>query len=205
MKRIVLIIAVMALVSASFAGCANSNTPSAGATPTLTQPKASQPGGVQTAAPQSTAQSTKTPLPPYSFEFEDVDGNVHKLSDYAGKPVYLEIWGTWCSVCMSSLPDLDAFAGEQHDFTVLSVVAPGASGEKNKEDFIKWYNEQEYKNLVVLIDEKWQILDDFGINAYPSIIIFDGSGVPVTGFAGLMPKETMLEVMQEVANGTYKG
>lgn len=204
MKRIVLIIVTLALVSASLVGCANNNTePSAG----VSQTGAPQTGGEQIVAPQSTptAQATTSQLPPYSFSFEDVDGNVHNLSDYSGKPVYLEVWGTWCSVCMSSLPDLDKFAGEQHDFTVLSVVAPGASGEKNKDDFIKWYKEQGYKNLTVLLDDKWQVLNDFGINAYPTSIIFDGSGVPITGFAGLMPKDTILQTMQEVADGTYKG
>jgi thiol-disulfide isomerase/thioredoxin len=188
MKRAFFIILTLTLAAAMLAGCAGGGSgPAASGTP----------------APSSTG--TATPAPPYSFELEDTDGNVHKLSDYAGKPVYLEIWGTWCSVCMSSLPDLDKFAGEQHDFTVLSVVSPGASGEKNREDFIAWYNEQGYENLTVLLDDDWQILNDFGVNAYPSILIFDANGAPVTGFAGLVPEDTINEVMREVTNGTYNG
>jgi thiol-disulfide isomerase/thioredoxin len=190
MKKVLMIITAVMLLIAAFAGCGSNNTaPSASQTPA--QSKEQLPAAWPSATPAQTSagpQSTESAAEAYSFEFEDVDGNVHKLSDYAGRPVYLEIWGTWCSVCMSSLPELDAFAGEKHDFAVLSVVSPGASGEKNKEDFIAWYKEQGYKNLTVLLDEKWQIVNDFGVNAYPSIIIFDSSGVPVTGFAGLMPK-----------------
>ncbi len=154
----------------------------------------------QTAA----ASPSATTMPAYAFEFEDVDGNIRKLSDYIGKPVYLEVWGTWCGVCMSALPDLDMFAGEDHDFTLISVVFPGVAGEMSKDDFIEWFKGQSYKNLTVLLDENAQILSDFGISAFPSGIVFDGSGAPVTGFAGLLPQESIKDIMKQVAEGTYE-
>ncbi len=169
-------------------------------------------GGNTGQPPQPTEQAEQTAeaspsavkTPAYEFSFGDTSGIVHKLSDYKGKPVYLEIWGTWCSVCMSSLPDLDRFAGEDHDFTVLSVVFPDVAGEMSKDDFIEWFNGQNYKNLTVLLDDKAQIIGDFGITAFPSIIVFDSGGVPVTGFAGLMPQESIEEIMKQVAEGTYE-
>lgn len=199
MKRTLLIILSVMLVLA-LAACSDSRPPSS----TASAPPESAAASSQTAAPHNT-ESTQTQSPAYSFEFEDVNGKLHRLSDYAGKPVFLEIWGTWCGVCVSSLPDLDKFAGEPHDFAVLSVVSPGASGELSKEDFIEWYNQQELENLTVLIDEDWQIISDFGVNAYPSQIIFDANGAVVTGFAGLFPKDFIVEIMDEVAKGTYGG
>ncbi|MGE5494944.1 MAG: redoxin domain-containing protein [Burkholderiales bacterium] len=198
MKRSLLIIFSAILVLA-LAACSNTQPPV-----TASAPSQSEAAKSQTAAPQST-ESEQTQAPAYSFEFEDVNGKLHKLSDYAGKPVFLEIWGTWCGVCVSSLPDLDEFAGEPHDFAVLSVVSPGASGELSKEDFIEWYKEQGLENLTVLIDEDWQIISDFGVTAYPSQIIFDANGAVVTGFAGLLPKDFIVEIMDEVAKGTYGG
>ena len=184
MKRTLLIIISAVLVLALAACSDGSPQPSAGG-PASAPPQSAASAGSQTAAPQTT-QSAQTQEPAYSFEFEDVDGNVHSLSDYSGKPVFL-----------------DKFAGESHDFAVLSVVSPGASGEMGKEDFIEWYRQQGYNNLTVLIDEDWQIINDFGVNAYPSQIIFDANGAVVTGFAGLLPKETVVEIMDEVAKGTY--
>lgn len=193
MKRVFTFILIMVFAVQLLAGCNNAPTNQ------TASPKSSQ-----TAQETAAASPQKTEALVYSFAFEDVDGNVHKLSDYKGKPVYLEIWGTWCSVCMKSLPDLDKFAGEQNDFTVLSVVTPGVAGEKSKEDFIAWYKDAGYKNLIVLIDENAQIVTDFGISAYPSGIVFDGSGAVVTGFAGLMPEESIKEIMKQVAEGTYE-
>jgi thiol-disulfide isomerase/thioredoxin len=183
MKKIFLLV-LSATLALTIAGCGNG------------------PEGQTSDSSQSPAVSA-TEAQAYEFELEDVNGKMHKLSDYKGKPVYLEVWGTWCSVCMHSLPNLDAFAGEQHDFTVLSVAAPGAAGELDKEDFVKWFKGSQYKNLVVLLDENQQILGDFGISAFPSELIFDSEGVYIDGFAGLLMEEKIEEIMGQVARGTY--
>ncbi|MGI5849942.1 MAG: TlpA family protein disulfide reductase [Christensenellales bacterium] len=140
----------------------------------------------------------------YAFEFKDIDGNTHKLSDYGGRPVYLEVWASWCGVCTSSLPELDALTVKAQDFAVLSVVMPSARGEKDKEDFISWYKSLGYKNLVVLFDEQSQIVNDFGISAYPTQIMFDSKGNVVTGIVGLLSTDNIIETMQSIAAGTYK-
>lgn len=186
MKKIVLIFLAAALVFAVGCSSGDGSAPSAAASPASASPGADK-------------------AMPYEFEFEDVNGNIHKLSDYKGKPVYLEVWGTWCGVCMSALPDLDKFAGEDHDFVVLSVVTPGVAGEKNKDDFIKWFKGEDYKNLTVLLDENAQIVSDFGINAFPTALFFDADGNVVKGYAGLVPEEAVTKIMKEIAAGTFTG
>ena len=126
---------------------------------------------------------------PYDFEFEDLDGNVHRLSDYAGTPVYLRVWGSWCSVCVSTLDDLNEHAGSAEDYVVLTVVTPGIAGEMSKEDFIEWFAQYDYDNIIVLIDDKAQIVDDFQIQAYPSQVFFDENGYYITHVMGAIGKD----------------
>lgn len=38
--------------------------------------------------------------------FNDLNGNVHKLSEYSGKDILLLFWGTWCPPCISEIPGL---------------------------------------------------------------------------------------------------
>ncbi len=191
MKRAVLLLLLIIIVS--LAACANTNDP----------PKTTpQPNTEETPA---IPDAEETPDFSYEFEFEDINGNVHKLSDYKGMPVYLEVWGSWCGVCVSSLPDMNEFAGEEHDFAVLTVVTPGVAGEKSKEDFIEWYKGLGYDNLIVMLDEKRQIITDFGVSAYPSQLMFDADGNFVDGFVGLIPKQTIIDIMKGVADGTYSG
>ena len=38
------------------------------------------------------------------FSFTDFDGKKHKISEYRGKYVLLDIWGFWCPPCRKELP-----------------------------------------------------------------------------------------------------
>lgn len=42
------------------------------------------------------------------FATEDVFGNPVRLSDFAGQPVWLMFWGSWCPPCRAEFPDIEA-------------------------------------------------------------------------------------------------
>lgn len=195
-KGLVIIFALIFIVGALTACTDNKNTEPSEPTQTVSENTQGEEAGSEE---ETDAQSLR-----YAFEFTDVDGNIHKLSDYEGKPVYLEVWASWCSVCISSLDELDALAAKSEDFVVLSVVTPSVSGEKNKEAFIEWYKKLGYKNLVVMLDEQAQIVNDFGITAYPTQIMFDADGNYKIGFPGLIDEAMIVDIMQSIADGTYE-
>ncbi|MBO4414459.1 MAG: redoxin domain-containing protein, partial [Lachnospiraceae bacterium] len=54
---------------------------------------------------------------PVSFSAEDFyvydeKGNTVNLSDYAGKPIIVNIWATWCGPCVKELPHFEKFYKE---------------------------------------------------------------------------------------------
>lgn len=144
-------------------------------------------------------QTDKSANTGYEFELPDVNGNVHKLSEYRGKPVFLEVWASWCSVCLSGLPDIDAMAAGEQDFYILSVLTPSYAGEKAKDDLIAWYKAQGYENLIVLIDEDRQFINDFGVKAFPTNVFFDAQGSFAGGRVGMLSKEQISEEMAKLS------
>ena len=59
------------------------------------------------------------------FEFKDTEGNVHRLSDYKGKPMYIDVWATWCNPCKALAPAFQELAieykGKNIKFISISI------------------------------------------------------------------------------------
>lgn len=43
-------------------------------------------------------------LPETDFTFRTLDGQPKRLSDFRGKAVFLDLWGTWCVQCVAEMP-----------------------------------------------------------------------------------------------------
>jgi thiol-disulfide isomerase/thioredoxin len=70
-------------------------------------------------------QSCTLPVPAPDFTAKDVTGKDVKLSDYRGKVVLLNFWASWCGVCKTEKPGLNAMAGEMasDDFVVVTLAS----------------------------------------------------------------------------------
>lgn len=70
-------------------------------------------------------QPCTLPLPAPDFTATDHNGNPVKLSDLRGKVVLLNFWGSWCGVCKTEKPALEAMAREManDDFVVVGLAS----------------------------------------------------------------------------------
>jgi peroxiredoxin len=57
------------------------------------------------------------------FAFTDLDGKAHKFSEFRGKYMLMDFWGTWCPACRKELPDLEkAFRQfRARNFAILGI------------------------------------------------------------------------------------
>lgn len=57
------------------------------------------------------------------FTLMDIEGNVHTLSDYRGKNVFVVVWTSWCPTCKLEIPHLKELRGafEEKDLAILSI------------------------------------------------------------------------------------
>lgn len=132
------------------------------------------------------------------FNLPDIDGNMYKLSDQKGKKVYIKYWASWCPICLAGLSEIDELSKTSEDYEIVTVISPGHNGEKNKEDFIKWFKSLNYKNIKVLVDESGKFIEDYGIRSTPTNVIVGSDGVLVKVAPGQLNKETLDQIYKEV-------
>ncbi len=114
----------------------------------------------------------------YNFSLYDLNGQVQKLSDFTGRKVYIKFWATWCSICLSGMfefVEFDQANKDNEDLVILTIIAPGFSGEMNEEKFKSWFESQNL-NFNVLLDEGGNVMREYGIRGFPTSVFIDRNG-----------------------------
>lgn len=132
------------------------------------------------------------------FSLKDAAGNAYTLSEQGGKKVYVKFWASWCSICLAGLEELNTLAGEDNDFEIVTVVAPGKNGEKSKEEFSKWFETLGYSNIKVLFDETGETIDNYRVRAYPTSAMVGTDGVLVSLAPGHLPSDQIKKAFEQV-------
>lgn len=67
-----------------------------------------------------------------NFSLEDLQGKTHRLEDYRGKWVLVNIWATWCQPCLSEIPELSSLhdAHKDNDLVVIGIAIDSGSSSK---------------------------------------------------------------------------
>ena len=168
-KLLTSIVSVFILISLT--ACSGANA--AMASTAVTQAMESQEAGMMD---DTGMMNQGNPAP--DFEMMDLDGNTVKLSDFKGEKVYLKYWASWCPICLGGLEDINTLSAEENGFKVLTIVAPGQKGEKNMEDFKKWFSGVENtEHITVLFDTDGAYGTQTGVRGYPTSEYIGSDGV----------------------------
>jgi thiol-disulfide isomerase/thioredoxin len=99
---------------------------------------------------------------------ELLDGKPVALAAFAGRPVLVHFWATWCPICRAEQGSIDALA---RDVPVITVAMQSGS----REEVIQFLR-KEALNFPVLNDPDGMIAAQWGVRAVPASFIVDGAG-----------------------------
>lgn len=115
-----------------------------------------------------------TPAP--AFTLPDLAGNRVSLSDFAGKWVVIDFWGSWCRWCVKGFPELKELAARYGD--ELAIVGVDcrdsderwrAAVEKYGLTWVNLYND--------CSGESNPLLEAYAVQGFPTKVIVDPRGI----------------------------
>ena len=131
--------------------------------------------------PQAQAIGRKAP----DFQLEDINGNLRKLSQFAGKYVVLDFWGSWCGVCIAGFPKMK----EYYEKYTEKMVMLGIDCKDTKD---RW------KSAVKRLNIPWvqlyngtippnDLMKEYAVSSFPTKIIISPEGTIEKVFIGEDP------------------
>ena len=107
----------------------------------------------------------------------DLEGNPVELGKLIGtKPVLLEFWASWCSICKALLPQLNAVHNTYGDRVAIVGINVTVNDSKAR---VRRYLEEHHPPFQVLYDEKGTGARAFDVPATSFIVVLDRSGTVV--------------------------
>jgi thiol-disulfide isomerase/thioredoxin len=136
-----------------------------------------------------------------ALELADLDGAMHRLSEYRGKTVLVNFWATWCEPCRAEMPSIERLrkSMEGKPFAVLAVNV-GESGRVARD-----YVEKLPVSFTVLLDRDGRTTRGWGARVLPASFLIGPNGAIRYSYLGeldwsgaevrsrieaLMPKES---------------
>lgn len=109
------------------------------------------------------------------FTLEDKEGKEVSLSDFRGKWVVLDFWGSWCRWCIAGIPEMKKAYDEYHS-KGLEIIGIDCGDPKDV-----WISAVEKYELpwvnVYNPDDNKSLLAEYYVKAFPTKILVDPQGV----------------------------
>jgi thiol-disulfide isomerase/thioredoxin len=123
-----------------------------------------------------------------NLAFQDDTGRPMTLADFAGKPLLVNFWATWCVPCREEMPALNALAA-RYDTDTFAVVPInldfGAEGIVKAQNFL---DEENLPNLPPLADSSFAAFNELKAKAVaiglPATLLLDEEGCELAVLQG---------------------
>jgi len=123
------------------------------------------------------ACGSSSETPTASGDVEVIAPADFSVADYAGKPLVVNFFGSWCGPCNAEAPDLATFATDNPDAQIVGIAVDDS--ESDAAGFM-----DEYGLTFPLVVDDQSLAGEYGITGVPTTIFFDAQGQEVDRLVG---------------------
>ena len=96
-------------------------------------------------------------------------------ADYAGRPLFLNFWATWCQPCVRELPAFEEFVAE-HSADPEGPALLAINLGEGAAEISGFLDSIGVRNLPVALDINEVVKLDYGVQNLPTTFVIDGAG-----------------------------
>lgn len=126
----------------------------------------------------------------------DAEGNEVSLSSFAGKPIVLNIWGSWCPPCVAEMPDFNEMYKKYPDvqFVMLNATITEQGGMATAKKHV----EDNGYEFPVFYDLYGEAIYSYGVSAFPTTVLITRSGYVVYNESGMLSAAQLEGVIKQL-------
>jgi len=157
---------------------------------------ASSPAGDTAVAVNGLEPAPIAGRPAPDFTLKTLGGQKVSLSDFAGRPVIINFWATWCGPCRIEMPHLQsAFVNNQAD----GVVVLGVNlTQRDSVGEIPAFLEEFGLTFPIVLDEKGEVANTYKVFGQPASIFVGKDGTIQQVFYGPVNEEFINDRIEEL-------
>lgn len=106
--------------------------------------------------------------------FVDADGKEHRLSEFRGRGMVVNLWATWCAPCVAEMPSLAALSKALAPADI--AVLPLSSDRGGAPVVEAWFRSHGISSLPVLLDPKGTLARSWKARGIPTTVLVDKDG-----------------------------
>ncbi|PAK45588.1 thiol-disulfide oxidoreductase ResA [Peribacillus simplex] len=129
-----------------------------------------------------------------NFVLTDMEGKEHKLSDYKGKGVFLNFWGTYCKPCEYEMPYMENQYKNFKDQGVEILAVNVGESDYAVNNFITKHD----LTFPVMIDKGREVENAYRVDILPVSFLVDKEGKVIDIITGALTEESIQKHMERI-------
>lgn len=128
------------------------------------------------------AMTRMAPLTAPPMVFTNTKGKRLTLADYAGHPLLVNLWATWCGPCVAELPTFASLAPKLK--SVGALILPVSIDMNGAAAVAPFYTSHGIKDLPILLDPNGDNMNVLNTDGIPVTIVINAAGQLVARLDG---------------------
>ncbi len=125
------------------------------------------------------------------------NSEVVQFSDFAGKPIVINFWATWCGPCRSEFPAFQK-AYETHGEDVHFMMINLTDGSRDTVQSVKAFAEEYRYTFPIYFDTGYNAANAYGISPIPVSVFINAEGEIVQKHTGAMTEAQLTQYLSMI-------